>query len=91
MTPRQIELARHALGLRGGKIKQSFRNYFVAGMGHVDHKDWKDMVAKGFAVCHQMENLGGSDIFRLKRRGAEKALLSGESLDPEAFPRRRAA
>ena len=48
MTPRQIELARHALGLRPGCLV-SYRNRFLAGPGHPDYADWQAMVAAGQA------------------------------------------
>lgn len=35
MTPEQIELARHALGLTNGR-RQSCRNLFATGPGHSD-------------------------------------------------------
>jgi hypothetical protein len=39
LTPRQIELARHALGLPN-QYKKSYRNRFVAGGNHPDQNDW---------------------------------------------------
>lgn len=86
MTPEQIELARHALGLPN-KRRQSYRNHFVAGEGHPDYVNWCDMVGKGFARGKKGSQLtGGDPVFWLKRSGAEKALKRGERLDPEDFP-----
>jgi hypothetical protein len=36
LTPRQIEMARHALGL-DGRRKVSYRNRYVTGLGSADH------------------------------------------------------
>jgi len=87
MTARQIELARHALGLRPGRLR-SFRNHFVAGPGHVDFADWDAMVAAGFATKRTSSVLPPGDLmFHLTRAGAERALLPGDVLDAEDWPR----
>jgi hypothetical protein len=86
MTPRQIELARHALGLPTVS-RWSYRNYFTAGPEHSDFGDWQAMVAAGDARTHgPRKMLGGDFAFYLTRAGAEKALSAGERLDPEDFP-----
>ena len=86
MTPEQIELARHALGLPNSR-RQSYRNHFVAGEGHSDHTDWCEMVANGYAKSRNGSQLtGGDPVFWLTRTGAEKALKRGERLCPEDFP-----
>lgn len=88
MTPSQITLARHALGLPN-KRRQSYRNHFVAGLGHDDYADWMAMVAAGLAWRRdgsKSQLTGGDDLFRLTRAGAEAALAPRERLDPEDFP-----
>lgn len=83
MTPEQIELARHALGLT--RQKQSYRNYFCAGPDHSDHAEWMKMVSEGDAIVRG-DTLGmrrGDNLFHVTRAGAEKALQPGETLDPE--------
>jgi hypothetical protein len=84
MTPQQIDLARHALGLGNGR-KQSYRNSFVAGPAHPDYVDWMKMVESGDARRRDGTKLpfAGNDLFHLNRSGAEKALQPGETLDPE--------
>ncbi|MCW5705463.1 MAG: hypothetical protein KIT82_23130 [Bradyrhizobium sp.] len=83
MTPRQIELARHALGLRPGTLV-SYRNNFCAGPGHDDFEEWEAMVAAGFARKRSSAFLPPGDVlFHLTRAGAERALLPGDVLDPE--------
>ncbi len=76
MTARQIELARHALGLG---LKKSYRNRFYASPLHPDFDDWFYLAATGDA-----RRFG--DHFKLTTAGATKALLPGESLGPEDFP-----
>lgn len=85
MTPKQIELARHALGLTQGR-KQSFRNHFVTGEGSIDYPHWKAMVESGYAKRWPGSPLtGGDDLFRLTFKGASAALMPGERLCPEDF------
>lgn len=88
MTPEQIELARHALGLDGRK-KVSYRNHFVTGPGpgNNDHTQWTAMVESGDAVKRKGSPLtGGDDLFRLTPQGARASLRTGERLDHEDFP-----
>lgn len=86
MTPKQVELARHALGLNG-KARCSYRNRFCAGAEHPDFLDWLAMVEVGDARRREaVKGFGGDDLFHLTKAGAEKALLPGERLDPDDFP-----
>lgn len=86
MTPEQIELARHALGLDGLR-RISFRNHFVTGPGSDDYDHWMAMVKAGHATRRPGSQLtGGDDLFRLTRSGAELALQGKEKLDQEDFP-----
>lgn len=85
MTPRQIALARHALGLTASCLV-SFRNHFVAGPGHDDYGDWVSMVVTGHAWRRKSKLLPpGEAMFHLTRAGAEAALLPGDKLDPEVW------
>jgi hypothetical protein len=81
MTPAQVELARHALGLPN-KRRQSYRNYFVCGVGHRDHGNWLAMAAASYARALT----GTQPGFALTEAGANAALKPGERLDPEDFP-----
>jgi hypothetical protein len=86
MTPRQIDLARHALGLPN-KRRCSYRNHFVTGPGCTDWDDWQAMVAAGDARRYEPSTLTGGDYcFVLTRQGAEVAVAPGERLDREAWP-----
>lgn len=84
LTPRQIDLVRHAIGL-DGRRPISYRNNFVAGPGHDDYEAWCHMVARGFARVRPGYSLpfGGDDCFHVTRAAAEAALMPREQLDPE--------
>lgn len=86
MRPRQIELARHALGLDGRRT-HSYRNSYVCGPSP-EHTEWCDMVEEGDATRTDGSKVhfGGDDLFRLTLQGARKALLPAETLDREDFP-----
>jgi len=87
MTDRQRELARHALGLPN-KMRMSYRNRFVAGVGHDDYADWAQMVTDGDAEMRDGSTLpyAGDSLFWLTDSGARKALNPREKLDTEDFP-----
>lgn len=82
MTPRQKQLARHALGLPNDS-KQAYRNNFVTGPGNPDHVEWSAMVDAGLAkvTTQRREIYGGMDVFWLTRTGAEAAIGKGEKLE----------
>lgn len=85
MTPEQIDLARHALGLPNRR-NQSYRNHFVTGPGCTDYDHWMRMVADGDAFRRAGSQLtGGDDLFMLTKAGATAALRGKEKLDPEDF------
>lgn len=86
MTPVQIDLARHALGL-DGRRKTSYRNHFVTGPGSSNYAPWIAMVEAGDAKRWPPSQItGGDDCFTLTLQGARAALRRGERLDPEDFP-----
>lgn len=86
MTPAQIELARHALGLGNGR-KVSYRNHYVTGPGGDDYDNWQAMVSAGLARRRDGNQLsGGDDVFWLTETGARGALKPREKLDPKDFP-----
>jgi len=87
MTKKQVDLARHALGLPNAR-RQSYRNSFCAGLGHSDYDDWYAMAQNEWAIRRDGAKLpfGGNDLFHLTRAGADAALVGRETLDPENFP-----
>ena len=94
MTPKQIELARHALGLPN-ELRRSCRNRFIAGEGHANHAEWTAMVEAGHAQRHRAEKQiiraekrisRGDCVFQLTDQGAKAAVMPGEELNPYDFP-----
>lgn len=81
MTPRQRDLARHALGLPN-RNRRSYRNRFLTGGAC---PDWRAMEAAGLARSQPTDRLGRA-WFHLTRAGAEAALDRGERLCREDFP-----
>lgn len=85
-TPRQIDLARHALGFPNAR-RRSYRNSFVAGNTHPDYDDWYKMAQNGYAAKNDGVKLpfGGADLFRVTLAGAKAVLVGRETLDMEDF------
>lgn len=82
LTPREREMARHALGLPNSR-RRSYRNRYFAPPGGDSHVIWSALVARGLA---EMSRKPRNDFFCLTRAGAEAALNPGEDLDEEDFP-----
>lgn len=83
MTEKQIELARHALGLPNDR-KMSYRNRFCASPVSGDYIEWQAMVDHGDAIMRRYPDLvANSDMFYLTLQGATKALKGKEKLDKE--------
>jgi hypothetical protein len=82
VSPKQRELARHALGLPN-RTKTSYRNHFCIGAGNPDHAEWEKMVEAGEAVKRSGPNWGGDDMFHLTLEGALKAREPKEHLSRE--------
>ena len=82
MTPEQIKMMRHALGLTDGR-KISYRNRYVAGLGTTQEADWNNLAAHGLAKRGE----DGIAVvgFCLTDAGARAVLHDGERLDPEDF------
>lgn len=91
MTPRQRELARHALGLNEVTVeRKSYRNRFHTHNESPDWKEWNKMVENGDATRTLMKRKNGKRppdyLFEMTHEGAVKALKPGESLCREGFP-----
>lgn len=69
MSPKQRELARHALGFPN-KQNESYRNHFCVGPGQDDYEEWQDLISKGLAVKRTDGPWGGSHMFFLTLEGA---------------------
>lgn len=87
MTPKQRELARHALGLPNEQ-KCSYRNRFVISSSTPTYEEWVAMVRDGEACIAHWHAVGvnhGRVLFMMTYAGACTALDEGERLDPEDF------
>ena len=85
MSPEQLRLARHALGLPNAR-RRSYRNRFFASPGGFTHAVWMDMVAKGWAGREGPDaNHSKLDFFWLTRDGAGLAKKQNEDLCREDF------
>jgi hypothetical protein len=83
MTPAQIKLARHALGLPNDH-RRSYRNRYFAPIGGIAYVEWCDMVADGLA--RGKEEAGSSlALFYLTVAGAARVLNADETLDIDDF------
>jgi hypothetical protein len=71
MSPDQIDIARHSLGLT--QQKASFRNYYNLGEGGDGYEALIDMVSKGWARKHT------NDYWTITEEGIQQVLLPGES------------
>jgi putative hemolysin len=89
LSPKQISLARHALGLPNERLR-SYRNRYCVSPDGDTFKSWRTMVASGAAECSKHGGLaGGVFMFVLTEAGARASLCPGEALDPEDFPTSR--
>lgn len=88
MTPHQKKLARHALGLTNPDANGcSYRNYYVCGSRGAPYSAWMRMVKNGEAIRSRFgAHTSNRFSFHLTSAGAQAALETGESLDPEDFP-----
>lgn len=84
LTPKQRELARHALGLPN-RNRRSYRNRFVC---EETEPNWSQMIADGYATMRSGATLpfGGNTCFYLTLAGAKAALDPREKLCDEDFP-----
>jgi hypothetical protein len=83
MTPSQLKMARHALGLDGER-RRSYRNSYVASLGSPIEGEWNDLCRRGWAV--RGKDRKGMVGFCLTPEGAQLALVGNEILDTEDFP-----
>lgn len=83
MTPMQIKLARHALGLPN-HMRRSYRNRYYASANGPHYEAWQGLVSAGLAQGERLAS--GMVYYELNEQGARMALEGGERLCPEDFP-----
>ena len=87
MTPLQLDLARHALGLPNPQRRTSRNRYLIPKDGP-DYAQWLDMIERGEAllVSPRTSTLA---CFALTLKGGQLAIGPREQLDPADFPEMR--
>lgn len=84
MTPEQLDMARHALGLPN-RQRRSYRNRYFANKDGAGDRAWQGMVANGEAE-HLRTKSAVTHRYALTPKGARAALREGERLCQEDFP-----
>lgn len=86
LSKKQVEMARHALGLRDGN-KTAYRNRYFLMAESDGFADWQDMVSKGHAKHVPPQSPDIIHFFCLTHVGAKSVLRHRETLDKEDFPK----
>ena len=75
MTPKQLHILQHTLGLDQYGRGTFYRNRFVTGEGSVDHPLCMELVALGYMKRFPaVELFGGSDAFTVTEEGKRAAV-----------------
>ncbi|MDH0071281.1 hypothetical protein N7359_01830 [Stenotrophomonas maltophilia] len=83
LTPDQLHLLRHALGIGEAGTGREYRNYFVTGAGGTDHRVCSSLVAAGMMFRHAGSVLtGGSDVFTVTPSGRAAAVAVAPPVRP---------
>lgn len=86
MTPKQLHILQHTLGLDQYGRGTFYRNHFVTGEGSEDHADCMALVDLGFMTVRRNHPLsGGSDCFWATEEG--KRAVVAESPAPPKLSR----
>lgn len=88
MTPKQLNILRHSLGLDDHGIGRQYRNRFVTGPGSTDWGDCKSLVQQG--LMSERANVtvfGGDSCFWVTDSG--KAAVNAATPVPEKVSRGR--
>ena len=79
LTPEQVHILRHSLGLTNGEAM--YRNHFVTGEGSDDHPDCLALVAMGLMIRRGGNALTGEmDLFIVTETGKQAALAHSPKL-----------
>lgn len=86
MSPEQLHILQHTLGLDQHGRGTFYRNHFVTGKGSVDHPHCMSLVACGYMSVRLDHPLsGGDDVFRVTDAG--RAAVVAESPAPPKLTR----
>ncbi|UXF74611.1 hypothetical protein K7574_21190 (plasmid) [Stenotrophomonas maltophilia] len=75
LTPEQLHVLRHALGVGTAGTDRAYRNHFVTGSGGTDHVLCTGLVEAGMMIRHSGTALsGGDDVFTVTELGRTAAV-----------------
>lgn len=78
MSPEQLQILRHSLGLDQAGNGHAYRNHYVTGEGSTDHPVCMELVEGGFMEKRRPSELtGGDDLFILTAFGKAAAREGG--------------
>lgn len=80
LTPKETNMLRLALGLKGRNKIANRNTFFAAGW---DAEVWQGLIARGLAVEDKALSTPMSMCFRATKAGFEAIALKGERLSPE--------
>lgn len=70
LSPEQMHILRHSLGVPEPKQSNMYRNHFVTGEGSKDHPDCMELVELGLMTRRAGNQLtGGDDLFLVTEAG----------------------
>lgn len=79
LTPDQLHVLRHALGIGEAGTGRQYRNHFVTGAGTADHSLCTGLVEAEMMARHAGNALsGGDDVFTVTERGRAAAVAEAE-------------
>lgn len=77
MTPNQLHILQHSLGLDEYGRGRTYRNRFVTGAGSADHPDCLALVEQGFMTrVANVAMFGGDDYFTVTDAGRRAAVAN---------------
>jgi len=75
MSPEQLHILQHSLGVDQYGRGQMYRDHFVTGEGSADHPICMFLVERGDMVRYPSVDLyGGMDLFRVTQQGRESVM-----------------
>lgn len=80
MTPDQLHILQHSLGLDEYGRGTMYRNHFVTGEGSIDHPVCMELVGIGYMTRRaNVELCGGDDVFNVTEAGKQAAVADSPS------------
>jgi hypothetical protein len=76
MTPEELHILQHALGVDQFGRGEQYRSYFVTGEGSIDFPHCMALVERGLMTRRTSKLCGGDDIFVVTDRGRAQMAFS---------------